>query len=267
MKPTSWLEFNLSDKKEGVVIGYNAADPLWILTTSSVSDLIAKLEEVKDTAKTWKVAPANKPIPHLEGSGRGAPAPVAPSTPKRRKILIDPGHSDSHTGARGKNPAVKEEVLNRFQAQCLKMYVEALGIQADVYDPIGDDLFDIGSHAKGYDLFISLHLNACDGKEHYTCAMVHKKYAKIASTAFASKWAITMANALGYPVFGGTQGYPKGVMAAGLGVLNGAENSGCPICILSELEFVDDEVEDTKIKDRINTAMKAGAKLIAETLK
>lgn len=270
MKSTSWLEFNLSERGEGALIGYNAANPLWILTTSNVEELITKLNEVKDTAKTWKVAPASKPIPRLENSGRdrvATPAISVPTSKKIKKILIDPGHSESVRGASGKSSAVQEDVLNRFQAQCLKKYVEALGFRCDIYDTQEDDLYDIGSRAKDYDLFISLHLNACDGNEHYTCAMVHKKYAKIASTAFASKWAKAMAAACGYKIFSGTEGYPVGVMAASLGVLNAAENSGCPIAMLSELEFMDDETSSEPIKTRIDKAMQAGAKLIAETLK
>jgi len=257
MKPTSWLEFNQSERGEGVVIGYNAAEPLWVLVSPSVDELIAKLQEVKTTAKTWKVAPVAKPIPKI----------VAPAaTIGKKRILLDPGHSKRLPGATGKSSLVREEVLNMYQAQCLKMYLEVLGHTCDIYDPQEDDLYEIGSRARGYDMFISLHLNACDGREHYTCAMVHKKYSKIASAEFASKWAIKMAEAIGNPVFSGSPGYPKGVMAAGLGVLNGAENSGCPICILSELEFMDDETSDGPIKARIEKAMQAGAKLIADVL-
>jgi hypothetical protein len=161
---------------------------------------------------------------------------------------------------------VQEEDLNRFQAQVMKEELEKLGIASDIYDPLEDDLYEIGSKAKGYDFFLSLHLNASKGKEFYTCAMVHSKYAKKASIYVASKFAIETAKAIGNNVFSGTVGYPRGVMAAGLSVLNAAERSGCPCCILSELEFVDDEISNEPIKERIKKGMKAGAKVIYDYL-
>lgn len=63
MLPTSWLEFNLSDESENVLVGYNGDKPQWVLKTASVEELLRKLNEVKVTAKTWKVAPAGKKIP------------------------------------------------------------------------------------------------------------------------------------------------------------------------------------------------------------
>jgi hypothetical protein len=184
-------------------------------------------------------------------------------------VLIDPGHSESEPGARGKNPSVQEENLNRFQAEVLKKELAALGVSADIHDPLTDDLHAIGMQAKDYKAFISLHLNAYSGKEHYTCAMCNKnrQTPSSASAKLASEWAQATAKAIGNKIFGGTEGWPVGVMAAGLGVLSGAADSGVPLFFLSELEFVDDETEEGPIKARIEKGIKAGAAVLAHAVK
>lgn len=172
------------------------------------------------------------------------------------KVLLDPGHSNKKPGARGKNPAVKEEELNLYQAEVLKGLLASLGIQADIADNPQDDLAAIGAAAKGYDMFISLHLNAANQKEHYTCAIVHEsvKPSEL-SSQFASLIAQVAAKAIANPVYSGDKGYPVGVMARKLKVLKAAMDSGCPVVFLLETEFIDDEVETEGIKARLTKAM------------
>lgn len=212
-------------------------------------------------------APATKPWP-----GDWKPQPPTPPkptpTPTGKRVLIDPGHSENQPGARGKNPSVQEEDLNRFQAAELKARLAELGIAADIYDPLSDDLFAIGQKANGYDAFVSLHLNAFKGQEFYTCAMVHpgKVSPTSKSAQVASKWAQEVAKSIGNPIFGGTQGWPKGVMATGLSVLSGAATTNCPIFFLSEAEFIDDETSEGPLKERLKKAMAAGAKVLLDAL-
>jgi N-acetylmuramoyl-L-alanine amidase len=193
-----------------------------------------------------------------------APQPDPQPQPKRR-VLIDPGHSEKEPGARGLNSGVQEEDMNRFQAQILKRELARYGILGDIVDPEVDDLYAIGQKAKGYDAFQSLHLNAYKNKEFYTCVMVHPKYdgPASASAKFASQAAIVMSAATGNPLFSGTAGYPKGVMAVGLSVLSGAVSVGVPLRCLSEAEFIDDESGVDALKVRLEKYMVALAKVYA----
>lgn len=187
---------------------------------------------------------------------------------KKKRVLLDPGHSDMKPGARGKNRAIKEEDLNRFQALVLKEELEKLGIEADIYDPLDDNLTDIGLKANNYGAFVSLHLNAHDGKEHYTCAIVHKDYQSpsCVSALVASEWAQAVANAIGNPCFSGSPGYPRGVLAAKMRVLSAVAKTNCPISFISEAEFIDDETEESAIRERLKKAMTAGARVLAKYL-
>ena len=186
-----------------------------------------------------------------------------------KRILIDPGHSERRTGARGKNSSVQEEDLNRYQAERLATELALLGYSADIIDPIEDDLWAIGKSAQGYAAFVSLHLNAYNGKDHYTCAMVHTKYqsAESQSAQIASGWAKAISAAIKNPCFSGSAGYPEGVMARGLSVLSGAAATDCPIAFLSEAFFVDAYDSNVVCRDKIMTAMKAGARVLADVLR
>lgn len=186
---------------------------------------------------------------------------------KAKRVLLDPGHSEGKPGARGKTPDVQEEDLNRLQAQLLKEELNKYDIEVSIIDPHNDDLLSIGRAAKDFDAFVSLHLNATDNREHYTCAMCHHQVQSPQSKSayVASEWAQETAKAIGNKLFSGSPNWPKGVMAAGLSVLRGATQVNCPIAFLSELEFVDDETTTTlaSLKERIRLGMQAGAKVLA----
>lgn len=235
------------------VVGYNA-------TGRSTLKIIDVLQDFGKKANSVAFADSGKAKPKME--------PAAPDAPKNKKVLIDPGHSDRYPGAVGKTSKVKEEVLNRFQAECLQKELAARGVKADIYDPPNDDLSDIGRHAQGYDAFVSLHLNAYANKEYYTCAMCHPSVQSPLSKSakVASEWAQAIATSNGEACFSGSPGWPKGVMAVGLGVLRGASQTNCPIFFLSEAEFVDDESDDVAIKVRLTKALAAGADVLVKYL-
>jgi N-acetylmuramoyl-L-alanine amidase len=222
-------------------------------------------EAAKAGAGKRAVAGAFKELPEL------IPFPTEDPTPKSKKIVfIDPGHSEQHTGARGQNSDVQEEDENRRQALMLQEELAKYGIQSDIYDPMGDDLYSIGQQSKGYDAMISLHLNAYARKEFYTCTMCHptKQSPNSKSAMVASKWAQAVSVAIGNPCFSGSAGWPKGVMAVGLSVLSGAASVNCPVFFLSEAEFIDDETSGSlpALRARLAKAMAAGAKVIAENI-
>ncbi|MEM4166610.1 MAG: glucosaminidase domain-containing protein [Candidatus Bilamarchaeaceae archaeon] len=263
-KEVNWFEFYRKENGKPAIVAYSGSEAVDILESEDgiTIEKIAQFGNKHNAMKrTIQVAPAGKKLPEIMNNDVQKPV--------NKKVLIDPGHSDKHPGARGKNPSVKEEVLNRFQAQLLKEELEKLGISATIYDPVDDDLDAIGLKAQGYDAFISLHLNAFNNKEHYTCAMIHPEFQKPSSLSVkvASEWAQAIAEAIGNPCFRGTEGYPKGVYATGLKVLRAAAKTDCPIFFLSEAEFIDDEIEESGIRERLKKAMKAGAGILAKYLK
>jgi N-acetylmuramoyl-L-alanine amidase len=171
-------------------------------------------------------------------------------------IVIDPGHSERKIGARGKN-GVEEENLNRFQAEVVATILAGKGAKVEVVDPIDDDLVDIGKRACATDLFLSLHHNACNGKQHYVCVLVHKRLASKNSEKFASICAQRVAKRLSLPLFSEPGSMP-GVMKANLAVLHAAENArpNGP-CVLVESYFVD--AFDDVAKAEAFTGMAGGA--------
>jgi N-acetylmuramoyl-L-alanine amidase len=99
--------------------------------------------------------------------------------PCGKRILLDPGHSRSRTGARGASPEVKEEILNEIQATVIKEKLDQKGFVVDIYNPDPDNLTGVGKHAQGYDMFLSLHHNSYGGTgDPYTCAMIDNDKAK-----------------------------------------------------------------------------------------
>lgn len=80
----------------------------------------------------------------------------------KKKILLDPGHSERHVGARSRDMTVEEEDLNRMQARLIAELL-APKYDCEVFDPENDSLEEIGERAKGKQLFLSLHHNSYDG--------------------------------------------------------------------------------------------------------
>lgn len=183
-----------------------------------------------------------------------------------KRVLIDPGHSERRTGARNTVQHIEEEDCNRIQAKWLTKALATHGIQATIYDPVDDDLLDIGRHAKGYDAFISLHLNAATNPAaQYTCTLCHSKYQKPTdlSAKVASEWAVAVGKALSIPVYKGSPLWPTGVMAVPLAVLNAATLTNCPICFLSEAFFITGEIDKKDVEDKCKVAMIAAGEVLA----
>ena len=64
-----------------------------------------------------------------------------------KRVLLDPGHSTRHPGATGVDPSIHEEDYNQLQANTIRERLEGR-IVCDIYNPIEDDLWDIGARAK-----------------------------------------------------------------------------------------------------------------------
>jgi N-acetylmuramoyl-L-alanine amidase len=269
LKKVTWFEFNRANDGKPFVTAYDGATAHYTHQVTTINDLYEWAKALKAEKSGALVAETDKKIiPKCPDIYAETPVDPKPRPTTGKKVLLDPGHCEAKPGARGKNSSVQEEDLNRYQAAVLKDALEALGCAVTIYDPDVDDLVAIGKKAQGYDCFISLHLNAYDGREHYTCSMCHSSLQSPGSKSakVASAWTQAVASASGNTCFDGSAGWPKGVMAAGLSVLNGASQTNCPVFFLSELEFCDDETSPDAIKGRIKAGLLAGAKVLASMI-
>ena len=248
----NYLVLNRTDGGEPAVTAYSGEVPLFTRYYRDIEDLFrfakyfpnANTMLVADTATTI-IPKVPDVVPGRTEAGEFdsiEPLPENPVKPlKGKKILLDPGHSEVSPGARGQAPDYPEEedcVL--IQAKLLQAELKRHGAQCDIYNPSRDSLSGIGSRAKGYDMFLSLHLNAFDkdDEDEYSCAMVHSKHGRTEDYKLASKIAVRVAHKLGNPLFRPQTEYP-GVYPARLGVLTAAIKSGCPVCTLVESFFID----------------------------
>ena len=187
------------------------------------------------------------------------------SNDERIKILIDPGHAKTRPGANTHDKRKYEHDYTPHMAHAIKIGLEDSGhFTVDVYDPEIDDLAGIGAKAKGYDLFLSIHLNAYDRdyEDEYTCVCVHKDVGKQDSYRFASGLAREIANAIDNPLFRPSAVNP-GVYPLNLSVLRAAEIGCDGPCVLSESFFIDAHDATSETYERCIEAAKAHVKYIA----
>lgn len=232
---------------KNVIVSYRDTSPQACMGFTCVGDLINILSKYPQSTNV-EIAPVDKKPPDV-GVGKAESSTVdiafSPETTLfGRFIVIDPGHSELKVGARGQN-GVQEEDLNRLQADVVASRLRYRMATAEVVDPLVDDLVQIGKRANAADMFLSLHHNACNGKQHYVCVLVHKRLSTEVSRQFASLCAQSISKRLNIPLYQEKDSLP-GVMLANLAVLNSAENSQpSGPCVLVESYFVD-ALDDVK---------------------
>ncbi|NET56440.1 MAG: S8 family serine peptidase [Symploca sp. SIO2E6] len=102
-----------------------------------------------------------------QGTGLTDNNPVAPiqssNTLAGKQILLDPGHGKTDTGfdPGASGNGTNEAVENLHQAQVVAQHLRQLGAEVTILDE-ALSLAQIGQQAAGYDLFVSLHLNAAN---------------------------------------------------------------------------------------------------------
>lgn len=219
--------------------------PIWCPPSADanyVSKVLGKLDQAK------------KDLLAQEGS-----APVPQPRPTGKKVLLDPGHSNQKPGARSNNGKVREEVLNRAQAEYCKRKLEGAGIACVIYDPPADGLGDIGSHARGYDAFISFHHNSYDGSaDPGTEVLFDNDKAKASSKLLAADLSNRISIALGTK--------NRGSKAQGLGVLDAAEQVCAGPCVLIESCFLNPYTDEAAAIIRSEKAAGAIAQGIIDFL-
>jgi N-acetylmuramoyl-L-alanine amidase len=80
-----------------------------------------------------------------------------------KRLLLDPGHSKQEPGAQSNDGTAHEEELALLMCELISDELDQHGHSADIFDPQVDDIAAIGKKAKGYDGFISNHLNSYKG--------------------------------------------------------------------------------------------------------
>jgi N-acetylmuramoyl-L-alanine amidase len=184
------------------------------------------------------------------------PMPTTPPVKRKQRILLNPGHSGTK-GASGKNPKIQETVENEAQAIYLQKLLTEMGFTADIIrqTQLVGDLLATGKAAKGYDMFLALHQNAFDGKEHGAEVMVGAKPTE-ASLRAAKLIGTAMAKALGIK--------DRGPSDRSVSVITGAQSVGCPVVLLSESQFIDDETDLDEVRRETLLSAEAIAKAIGE---
>lgn len=197
----------------------------------------------------------------LKGSVVIPPAEPVPNVPPKnaKKVLIDPGHSESEPGARSNNEKVEEEDLNRYQAVVISETLKRAGHQVDIYDPLVDDLEEIGAKAKGYDCFLSLHHNSFEGDSDPGSEVYITRTANSKSEVAAKKVCDKISEALG--------SYNRGVKEANFTVIATAQSvAPNAIVMLTESFFLNPYTSQKLTQERSGKAAKAIAEALLEVL-
>lgn len=156
------------------------------------------------------------------------------------KICLDAGH----TGSRyNQSPVVKgyyESVMVWALHRKLKARLEARGFEVVTTRPSIDtamDVYDRGKAAKGCDLFLSLHSNAC-GTESVDYPVVYRAYDNLnGADTLALGFARMIGQRMGTKQAGRTAIRKNSAGGEYYGVMRGARAAGVPLYLLVEHSF------------------------------
>lgn len=184
------------------------------------------------------------------------------------KVMIDPGHAP---GNKNKGPTGYKEFEGVWKiSNYLKEILQPKGVQVDFtrtweQDP---EPYTRGQIAEDYDLFISEHTNASDGKARGV--EVFYDINKPEDKVFAEKLASNVASVMGNNYRGAkTRVYTEGGKIYNYyGVIRGAAATDCKHILLIESGFHDNVQDEAFLKDdeNLKKIAKAQAEVICEIL-
>lgn len=169
----------------------------------------------------------------------GTTATTTPSTTAQKlKVYLDPGHFGSTYNRTTTGLNYYESAMTWKLAGYLKAELEQRNVVVTLSrNTIGANpaLYDRGYGAKGYDLFLSLHSNAC-GTESFDYPIVYRGYDKTEANDFAQKFANMVATLMG-TTQAGKVGTRTGTDGEYYGVLRGARAAGLTHYYIVEHSF------------------------------
>lgn len=154
------------------------------------------------------------------------------------KVYIDPGHYGSTYNKSTTGLAYYESAMTWKLAQYLKEELEARNVTVGLSRSsisANPSLYDRGYGAKGHDLFLSLHSNAC-GTESVDYPIVYRGYDKTVANDFAQKLANMIQKLMGTNQVGKV-GTRTGDGGEYYGVLRGARAAGLTYYYIIEHSF------------------------------
>lgn len=176
--------------------------------------------------------------------GISSPPPVTPpasKTWKAKGVLLEIGHGSNPSGFEPGAVVgrIREYDLNRIAAQEAQKVILAAGVPCSITDfggtTPGNDLYEIGKTAAGFDVFCSIHHNAANRLAQGAEVLIHNTKGDAADLALAKSMSAEIAAELGIRdrIAGGRN--PR----LALGVLSGAEDTNVRVSVLAELYFMD----------------------------
>lgn len=153
-------------------------------------------------------------------------------------VLLEVGHGPSNSvdpGAVNKTHRVSEFDMNWVAAKAAQKVITEAGIPCDVTDQ-AKSLYELGQLRRDYDLFVSVHHNAFNGRAQYTMTMTHARKQDAADRLLGKLVSKAMAKRNGFQ--------DQGVKDwTNLGILSGAEDverdPAYQASILAECYFID----------------------------
>lgn len=183
------------------------------------------------------------------------------------KVLLDAGHYGSRYNQGAISSYYESNMAWELQAY-LKKALEAYGIVVGVTRTNKDTdvaVYNRGTMAKGYDLFVSLHSNACDTESVDRAEVYYAYDNKNNAVVLAQKLATVVGSCMGVV---GKVTTRKSTLGAReyYGVLRGASDSGCPLYYIIEHSFHTNKKACSwlSVSANLERLAKAEAKVIAE---
>lgn len=243
-----------------VIVAMNGSGGVEYYKGNRKQDLIAFLLK-HPNAKTFKVAPADTPIPE------GIPQVVLPIVPppSKHRVMLEIGHGPGDPfdpGAIAHDGTTTEHELNIIAANAAQKVLVAAGVNCIIIDTPQGELYDMGLKASGYDVFCSVHHNSYNGIVQRAEAFSHQGKGGKLDNQLAGMISLELSQTLGIKNGGAKQ--------ARFGVLSGAEDTNVRVAVLAEVYFIDykgGEFPKPPLKDYSTRGGEAIGRAILEWLK
>ncbi|MDI6840424.1 MAG: N-acetylmuramoyl-L-alanine amidase [bacterium] len=168
-----------------------------------------------------------------------------------KKVMIDPGHAP---GNANRGPTGYYEYWGMWiVSTCLKVALERCGVVADLTRKENENpsLQARGEAARGYDLFISEHSNAANGR--VRGCEVYYSVRRSGDRQHAAAISAASAKLMDNPDRGAkTRLYPGRTDLDYYGVIRNAVAVGCPHVFLAESGFHDNPIDEAWLKNEDN---------------